>query len=241
LYQLPTEKKRGRTWDRSLYVWSKSFNEYSDPEILAFLHTKGIKNVLFSLSKNTDKQKMDVFLEGAKQANINVEMMLGANEWVFPENHERAAATSLLTSEKYGAIHFDIEPHTFDDFKERKSYYLDNYIAMLTAVRIKNPTQALSVAVPLHWPEEYYQKTSDLVDGIYIMAYGSNKPETLVRRLRPKIRQLGNDKVTVVLRLKDFANEWELEQMIDKLNQGLGIKRFAFENLTNFLALTSQQ
>ena len=112
---------------------------------------------------------------------------------------------------------------------------------MLTAVRIKNPTQALSVAVPLHWPEEYYQKTSDLVDGIYIMAYGSNKPETLVRRLRPKIRQLGNDKVTVVLRLKDFANEWELEQMIDKLNQGLGIKRFAFENLTNFLALTSQQ
>lgn len=241
LYGLPTEDKRGRTWDRSLYVWSKSFNIFSNPDIFDFLQAKGINNILFSASKKINHQKMNSFLQQAKKTNLHVEMMIGSNEWIFPKNHQRAVTSSLITAEKYGAIHFDIEPHTFKDFKQRKNYYLENYIAMLSAIRKKIPNQPLTVAVPLHWSKSFYKKTARLVDGVYVMAYGTNKPKTLIRRLHPLIQQLGVDKVTVILRLKDYEDEWQLEQMIDQLNQSLGIKQFGFENLANFFKLASQR
>ncbi|MCH9639811.1 MAG: hypothetical protein K0U40_10000 [Betaproteobacteria bacterium] len=238
-YDLPTEHKRRRPWERSIYAWSNTFNSYSNSDILDFLQVKGINKITLSASKKTNKEKMASFIQHAPKYEIDVEVMFSTNEWVHPENHQHAAMSVLMLAEQQEAVHLDIEPHTFPDFKQRQEYYLENYIAMLSAIRLKIPTSRLTVAVPLHWPMEYYEKTLQLVDGIYFMAYGP-KPETLIRRLHPITKQLDQDKITVVIRIKDTEDEWELEQRINEINQYLGIRRFGFENLSSFFTLASQ-
>lgn len=109
---------------------------------------------------------------------------------------------------------------------------------MLSAIRQEILSTELTVAVPLHWPMEFYEQTAQLVDGVYIMAYGS-KSKTLIRRLRPIVQKLGKNKITVVLRVKDFEDEWELEKMMTEINQSLGINRFGFENFDSFFKLSS--
>lgn len=240
LYNLPTEHKRRRPWERSIYTWSNTFNTVSNPDILDFLQVKGINKITLSASKKTNRQKMAEFIQKAPKYELDVELMIGANEWVHPKNHDHAAMRVLMLAERQEAVHLDIEPHTFSDYRQRQEYYLDNYIAMLKAIRLKIPTSNLTVAVPLHWPIDYYEKIIKLVDGIYLMAYGA-KPETLIRRLRPITKQLDQDRITVVLRIKDTKEEWELEQWIDEINQSLGISRFGFENLSGFFTLASQQ
>ena len=240
LYDLPTENEQRRSWDRSVYVWSKSFNTISNPDILDFLHVKGINKVSLSAGKKVNTEKMSLFLQQAHRNDLEVELMVGSNQWIFPENHGRAAMTVLMAAEQQDAIHLDIEPQIFSDFKQRTRYYLENYIAMLSEIRQKIPSSQLTVAVPLHWPMEFYEQTTQLVDGVYIMAYGSNS-NTLIRRLQPIIQTLGKNKITVVLRVKDFNDEWELEKLMEEISHSLGISRFGFENLASFYKLAGQQ
>lgn len=240
LYKLPTEHQRRRSWERSIYAWSNTFNTVSNSDILDFLQVKGINKITLSASKKINQKKLTALIQQAPKYGLDIEMMLSTNEWVHPENHQHAAMRALMLAEQQEAVHLDIEPHTFPDFKQRQEYYLDNYIAMLTAIRKKIPASNLTVAVPLHWPIDYYEKVAELVDGVYFMAYGA-KSETLIRRLYPIIKQLNQDQITVVLRIKDAVDEWVLEKRITDLNNALGVSRFGFENLSGFLKLAGQQ
>ncbi|NOQ64877.1 MAG: hypothetical protein GQ582_10230 [Methyloprofundus sp.] len=240
-YELPTENNRGRIGQRKIYLWSKTFNRLDNKYLLDFMQAKGIATVLLSDSKKINKFKKQAFLQMLKQRSLKVELMIGSNQWTLPQNHARAVQGIARVMQQADTIHLDIEPHTFADFKQHKQRYLNNYIAMLTAMRKQIGTTRLTVAVPLHWPIEFYQQTAMLVEGVYIMAYGSRKPATLIRRLSPVVDKIGAEKITVILRIKDFKDEWEIEKMTEALHKTLHIQQFGFENFNSFFTLSSKQ
>jgi hypothetical protein len=233
--QLQQVDYRARTGNRSVYIWSTRFNQMPNNQILAFLTTKNIHRVLMSAGKKTDKDKLADFLAAAREQGVIVESIIGSNRWLFPANHSRARAAIDVAMERYRNIHLDIEPHALDGTAQEKLVYLDQYIDLLSSLRKKSAEHYLSIAVPFHWPDESYQKLALLSDKLYVMTYGSTKVSTILRRLKRIIDIIPKEKVAVVLRVTDFKNEWEMEQVIETIHEEIGVEDFSFHKLDTFI------
>ncbi len=235
---------RVRSGSRSIYLWSNAFNQMPNQQIMDFLHAKGIDRVLISAGKNTNRPKLDKFIRLTNHSTVKkvrIELIIGANQWVFPKNHERAASTAGIVAEKTGAIHLDIEPHTFDDYQHNPDSFLNNYISMLRKIRDAIDNRHLSISVPMSWPKPIYKEISQLADTVYIMAYGDKRISKLEKRLAKSISQLPPYKAVIVLRTADFVDEWALEQAFDKLRYKLGITQFAIHSFRSFVAYSGSE
>lgn len=232
---LESNDYRARQGERSIYLWSKGFNTLSNAQLLNLLIAKDIKRVFLSAGKNTQRTKMQQFEIDTARDGIAVERIIGANNWVFPENHLKAAAAVAAAVELNTAIHLDIEPQALPGSKEDKLNNVNNYIELLRKIRDVSSDVPLSVAVPFHWPVESYQSISQLTDKLYIMAYGSDKLSTIIRRVNRILPHVPPSKIAVVLRVDDFENEWALEQAIEAITTATGVTEFAFHHLDTFI------
>jgi len=228
-------KNRVRAGSRSIYVWSKTFNKMPNPQIIDFMEVKGIERVLLSASDKTERNKLDDFIDMATQRGLKVELMVGANRWVFPENHQRAATTAGIIAEKTGAIHLDIEPHTLAEYRQNPDQLLNGYVSMLKKIRATIADRQLSVSVPMHWPKEIYRQVAALVDTVYIMTYGDKRIAKLEKRVSKAMGQIPAYKTVIVLRNADFVDEWALEQAFDRLQRNLGVQQFGIHSFRTFL------
>lgn len=226
---------RARSGERSIYVWAKTFNATGNQQLIDFFEAKSIKRILLSAGKKTDKIKMAEFIKMAGEHDLHVETIIGSNTWFEPEQLERAVILAITKAELTGHIHLDIEPHTVEGYKQNKKLYLDNYLAMLTRLRASLIDSKLSVAVPVHWPVAVYEKINKLVDKIYIMAYENKNTDIMVRRVKKVIAKTDIDKVVVVLSVKDFADEWEMEKTLTVLQRETGIYQFGFHQLRTYM------
>ncbi len=229
---------RARPGDRSIYIWSKRFNAMPNSQIIHFLEAKSIKRVLISAGKKTDHNKLNQFIETAQKENIVVEAIIGDNNWLFPKNHERAVAATAVAMERFPIIHFDIEPQAMDVSKQLKRQYVDYYLDLLKDVKKSLPDGYLTVAVPFHWPDNVYQQLNHLSNQLYVMAYGTNKVETIIRRMERIAKHVPLENLTVVLRTGDFKSEWALEQAIVAIQQETGINNFSFHQLDTFITMS---
>ena len=115
-------------------------------------------------------------------------------------------------------IHLDIEPHTFDDFKENKEAYFEKYTALLQKAKtyaVANKLE-LSVSIPLHYPEDVLKTIFNLCDKVYLMAYENVTVEHIVKKTAEEMA-LGKDKVVLALRTKDFENREQMDAHFTKL------------------------
>lgn len=236
LNPLAENSNRARAGERSIYLWSKGFNQFSNDQIFDFLEAKGIKRVLLTAGQAVNREKMQQFIKLANKKQLKVESIIGPNKLFFKENHQSAAITVEAASTISDAVHLDIEPHTFPQYKENKALYLKQYLDMLRTIREQSPDVVLTVAVPFHWPEEVYSQLNKIVDRVYIMAYGSTKPETVTRRLQAALKTMAADKIVIVLRVTDFEDEWAIEKMIVALQQQTGIEKFSLHTFRRFIA-----
>lgn len=236
LSSLREKTNRARSGERSIYLWSKGFNHYSNDTIFDFLQAKGINRVLLTAGRVVKREKMQQFIKTARGKNIHVESIVGPNKLFLKEHHQSAVIAVDAASTLSDGIHLDIEPHTFSEYKQNKIAYLAQYIEMLRTIREQSPNIKLSVAVPFHWPESTYASLNALVDHVYIMAYGSTKTDTILRRLQPAIKNIDSNKIVTVLRVTDFADEWALEQMITSLQQA-GLNKFSLHTFRRFLQM----
>ena len=241
LTSLSENNYRARNGERSIYLWSKGFNNYSNSQILDFLIAKGINRVLLTAGRAVNHEKMQRFIKQATHKQIIVESIIGPNKLFFKENHQSAAIAVESARSLSDAIHLDIEPHTFPEYKQNKEAYLKQYIDMLRAIREQSPDVTLTVAVPFHWPEHIYAELNVLVDRVYIMAYGSTKPNTIIRRLQPALKNIASEKIVTVLRITDFSDEWGIEKMIAALQQQTGLKNFSLHTFRRFIKMASTQ
>lgn len=241
LNSLQTKRYRARPGKRSIYIWSRGFNQYSNDRIFDFLEAKGISRVLLSAGKAVDKNKMNRFIARARDKKIKIESIVGKNSWVFSEHHKGAAVAVNAATFISGAVHLDIEPHTFDDYKQNKTSYLKQYQVMLKVIRKTSPEGLLSVAVPVHWPEAVYAGLGRHVNRVYVMAYGSSKADVILRRMKKILENVAPEKIVIVLRVDDFADEWAIEKMIEVLQKRSGIQRFALHTFRTFISRAGKQ
>jgi hypothetical protein len=85
---------------------------------------------------------------------------------------------------------------------------------------------------------ETYEKVGQLADTVYIMSYGSEKSDTIIRRLKPVLGSLPSEKAVVVLRVDDFEDEWAMEGAMEQIYARTGIHRFAIHQFKTFLKKT---
>lgn len=241
LHETNKANSRSRQGERSIYLWSKGFNRYANETIIDFLQAKNIKRVLLTAGRIVQRDKMKKFIKIAQDNNIYVESIVGSNKFFFKENHLTAAITVEIASSLSDAIHLDVEPHTFPDYKKNKKAYLEQYINMLHAIRKQSPNITLTVAIPFHWSSKVYTQIAGIVDRVYIMAYGSTKPETIARRLQPALQAIPHDKIVVVLRVTDFDDEWAIEKMITALKQQTNIQKYSLHTFRRFIQQAGKQ
>jgi hypothetical protein len=232
---------RARPGNRFLYIWSSAFNTADNQQLADFLTAKGIRRVLLSIGKKTNREKYQKFIHKAEKEGLRVEVILGRNSWIFPVDHDLAAREVLEAARLTGVVHLDIEPHTLPGFKAQRSVYLDNYINMLRVIRKKIPDKKLTVAVPHNWPESVYRDIEGLVDAVYVMAYGRYSPAKLEEKLQPVMSVVPIGKLAVVLRVDDFDDEWAIERAFEKVSDNTGIRNFGLHQYKTFIKKVSRE
>ncbi|GHE88315.1 hypothetical protein [Thalassotalea profundi] len=186
---------------------------------------------MLSASSKVKQAKRFQFLKDAKKQNLVVSHLLGEADWALTENHDKALAAIELQSQYGNSIHLDIEPHTLSSFQRDKTKILAQYIRLLEKVRERHPMLNLSVAIPHHWPEKTYKSLADYVDQVYFMAYGNNKLDIIAERTKNLLNSIAIDKLVLVFRQQEFANEIALEQIINDVMQSTGVFQFAVHKL----------
>jgi len=236
----PDGRYRGRFGNRAIYLWSAAFNRIPDSQLFDFFQAKGIDRVLLSAGKRVDRSKLREFIAQASNQNLAVELIVGDNNWIFPENQQRAAVTAAAMAEMTGALHLDIEPHTLPGYKANRDEYLSNYLNLIKSVRELMGDQRLTLAVPLHWPSETYSQLADIADSLYLMAYEIPEVDRLVNRVNKVLKALPPGKAVVVLRMEDFPDQWVLEQGFEKIAAQTGVRHFGIHKLGSFLNVTDK-
>ncbi|MBM9514007.1 hypothetical protein [Desulfogranum marinum] len=232
---LSPERQRARYGNRSIYLWSRDFNNISNQDLSIFLGAKNISTVLLSDGRSIDRIKQAEFLEQLEKRQVAVAMITGDNSWVEEKNHEKAVRQSLLTAEKTGTLHLDIEPQALPDYQARREEYIALYTNLIGKIDKGLLDRKLSLAVPFHWPQETYRKLGEMADSLYVMAYGTTEPDILLRRIRPILQNVPHQKIVVVLRINDFADEWKMEQMIERIVDETGVMNFGIHDLGRFI------
>ncbi len=230
------EKNRTRVGERAIYMWSQAFNSFENQKVLGVLSAQGINEVLLSAGKKIELDKLNSFIDEAENRGVAVTMIVGANEWIFPEKHEDAAVRTAIAVEKTQRIHLDIEPHTLPGFKANREEYLQNYLKLIAGVRTSIGDRYLSVSVPVNWPEEIYAKLAEQVDRVNLMAYGSNRSDTIRRRISQLLPVIPVQKTVIALNMQDFQDSWAVEQMLQQLRSQTLIEKYAFHNFKTFLS-----
>ena len=234
--QIPDGQYRGRAGIRSVYLWSRTFNSTPNDRLWQFFKAKGISNVIVSAGIRVNQDKLKEFLKQSATQNVSVELMLGSRHWIFKDKQKQALIRSVMTAERLGHLHLDVEPHTLPGYKTHRRRYLDAYGEFIAAVREQMTIDdKLSVSVPLHWDEKDYVLLDHLTDEIYLMSYETADAERLIRRIKPILDVVDNRHVTIALRPQDFEDEWHMEQTITKLIDTLGIKKIAIHNTRSYL------
>ena len=231
---------RARVGSRGIYLWSDAFNRIPDAQLLDFLQAKGIDRVLLSAGRRVDHRKLKEFIGRATDLNIGIEIIVGDNNWIFPDNQKRAATAAAAAAEMTGALHLDIEPHTLPGYKEHRDRYLKNYLGLMRRVRALMGDQRLGLALPLHWPPHYYRELAGIADSLYLMAYEIPDVDKLIKRISKVLVLLPPGKAVIVLRMEDFKDQWALEQAFEQIAAETGVRRFGIHKLGSFFTETAK-
>lgn len=232
---------RARQGERSVYLWSDTFNRLSNPTILDFCKAKGVGRVLVSAGRKSDQRKLLTFLRSARDKGVAQELMFSANEWIFPENADEAAKRVRKFLALCSNIHLDIEPHTLKDYKSRRQEYWDMYLQLVNglAEHVHRAGGQLSVSLPTHVDSALVQHLLPMVDRIHVMAYGRTTVASLQKGFK-SFTGVEKEKLAVALRPEDFPGERAFEVFIDQVIPETGIKQISIHALNQYLALTGK-
>ncbi len=229
---------RARPGERIIYVWSETFNRMENEIILNIMQAKGISKILLSFSSKADAGKVRSFISSARDYGINVALMASANSWILPERRDNLKVFLQNSFALTSAVHLDIEPYTLPAYKKNPQKYVDWYSRMVQDIATqKQLGQTISISLPLHFARKVMKGIGRSVDRLYLMEYGQNRPEELIKKLRPFLRTV-QPEVALVLRPTDFSSEEQLEMFIEKIIKETKIRIFAFHDLDSFVQMT---
>jgi len=218
--------------NESTYLWSDFFANTSNDVIIDLLLRNNINEVFISPGNNIDKLK-ELF-ELAKINNIKLSRLIGENSYAKDQESWPLLIKKLEASKELGfsALHLDIEPHTFEDYKENKDQYINIFSNILIKCKEWSDINniELSVSIPMHLPIEnaLILKANNIKS--YIMAYGDTDQNKLFDRTK-NLRDVLIDNYTWVIRVNDFNSKEHLKLTKEHLNE-LGIKSVGYYDLS---------
>jgi hypothetical protein len=220
----------------AVYLWSDVFKNHSTGEVVNYCKLNNFNTLVISGGKN-NLQSVNSILD--LNLNLNCELMISNNKLVT-----EGPITTLLDSlsrsvnlTRVNAIHLDIEPHTFSDFKTRKEEYFEKYIALINSTydfTQKNKIK-LCVSIPLNYPENVLSVLFEKCDHVYLMAYENVKPSFITEKIKEELA-LNKDKVVLALRTNDFSNKAQM----DALFLSLGVKNTAYHDLDELIKMSKK-
>lgn len=228
------EIKESANIPTEVYIWSKTLKEYEIDFLVNYLVLYKVTKVV--LSTGGDNLLLNQFINAVSQEGIAVELMIGDNNLINNiDNESIPSKLAGIETSKVSGLHLDVEPHTFDDWKDNKANYMAKYLTMLTAV--KTYTNAhnlkLSVSIPTHYPQEDVTEIFNKVDLVYFMCYENVKTDFIAR----KIGFYNMNKTVVALRTEDFNDRIAIQAKIKELDSAVNPDTFIIHDLGRLIKL----
>ncbi len=226
---------------KSIYIWSKTFKAYSSDILIQYIKTNQLNNVVLSIQEDSiDNQNQ--FCRILSENNIGVEIMIGNNKAFSEKDFKQFLNTKLSKVEfkNINGIHLDIEPHTFPDWKDKKTEYLAKYSELVKQASLfaKEKNIKLAISIPLTYPEEVVNELFKSVDLIYFMAYENVKEDYISRKLLSFEKD--KEKIVVAFRTEDFENREAMNQFISTFQNKYDYKKIAIHDLGRLILLDSK-
>jgi hypothetical protein len=240
LHELDDEFEKVYASDRSIYIWDNIFDNYKLPFLLSYIEKEDFKSVIISYNQKQNNNKLKSnFIDTLFKKGVSIEIMTGKNSLLGSDSTPYFdSITQSLDFNKISALHIDVEPHTFDDWSENKTKYLDQYLDLLDQSLnfCDKKGIKLSVSIPLHFPKEYIEKIYDRCNLVYFMAYENIKTDYIVR----KVKDYDPSKTIIALRTEDFKNLLEIETKVIDIQTQYIPNQFIIHDLRRVIEFEKQ-
>ena len=226
---------------KSIYIWSKTFKAYSSDILFQYIKTNQLNNVVLSIQEDSiDNQNQ--FCRILSENNIGVEIMIGNNKAFSEKDFQQFLNTKLRKADikSINGIHLDIEPHTFPDWKDKKSEYLAKFKQLVEQASLfaKEKNIKLAISIPLTYPEEVVNELFKSVDLIYFMAYENVKEDYISKKLLNFEKD--KEKIVIAFRTEDFENRDQMDLFISSFQNKYDYKKIAIHDLGRLILLDSK-
>ena len=215
---------------KSIYIWSKSFGRFDNNKLIDFLASHSFNKVMLAIGPNEEfYDKAMTFIERARQAEIEVELLKGNNHLIFKDRFfkiDELTENALQLGAK--GIHLDVEPHALVlDFD-----WEDLYIAMLqyAAKQAKKANLTLVASLPLYYNLQILKNAYLFCDSVYLMAYGRSTLNRIEKDLTQKLK-VNYEQTVLAFRLIDFNNLEQLQIFATNVMQNIHVKGYAVHDL----------
>jgi len=192
------------------------------------------------------------FISKAKQNNIKVFLLCGEHDWIedkqdldrIIENYKQYQLNN--PNVQFDGIHLDVEPHQYNDFKDKREYYLKKYVEFAFKVVDENPTIKFDFDIPFWFNDiidfdghnkEVYKYIIDYANRVFVMSY-RDSAQTIVGVAKEELEyaQLNNKQIYLSVQMTSdegdnvsFAEEGkevlynEINKLKSLVNQDFGI------------------
>jgi hypothetical protein len=114
-------------------------------------------------------------------------------------------------------------------------HYWRRYLELIKDLsRVKSSGQQLSVALPPDIPQSILAATASLVDMVHIMPSGQADPVTALQKLTAIAKVVQLENFSLIVRPKNFSDEYMMEQFIDQLSATTGIVNFSLDDIKHY-------
>jgi hypothetical protein len=221
-------------------MWSKSIAQRDPEEITQKLVQWGIQEVYLSVGNGAEQlQRFKALANQLQQKDISVHLLIGRNQWLKGDAVAKMDSVwKKMNGVVLAGVHFDIEPHAMDEYKQNKDSLMMRYTDMVVQLNqwAKSKGVYLGFAVPLYYEAKILKILNDNSDEVVVMAYETSGVEAIRRRAEEELTILG-DKATIALSAKDYTLRQNIEKDIQAIDPWLKSKRYAIHDFESYLLL----
>lgn len=218
---------------RTVYLWSKFFQQQDNLFLIHYLKVNEVKRVLFSIGPSPDMEKLKEFSQLAEKYGIELHGMIGNNNLANELDKELLDSRIAQYNELgFSGVHFDIEPQTFPDWEANQDKYVDNIINVINYVKEIDQEKnfIVSASISMYYSENSLQKVYESCDFVNIMAYETPDIQFIKEKTTEELASF-REKTIISLRTKDFKNRLYLEKFIEELSEELDLNQITIHDL----------
>jgi hypothetical protein len=163
-------EERVKSGSRSMYMWSKSIAQREPEEITQKLLQWGIQEVYLSVGNGAEQvQRFKTLANQLQQKDISVHLLIGRNQWLKGDAVAKMDSIwKKLNGVVLTGVHFDIEPHAMDEYKQNKDSLMLRYSEMVVQLHqwAESKGVYLGFAVPLYYDTKILKILNDNSDEV---------------------------------------------------------------------------